>query len=381
MPVINGGYDVWEAFTEFNLPLWASGPRRLELDLAARYSDYSTSGGINSHKTGLNFQVAEPIRLRATVSRDVREPTFAERFNLQGGGGNIQDPMFGGNTFEITVTSGGNPDLDPEIADTTTMGIVIQPKKLPGLQFSIDGYDIDVSGAVGQLNQQRIVNECAAGNAALCALITRDPNTHVVTNVRNVFLNINKARVRGIDYELLWNTTPNWFKSQEEALSLRFLAGRLLEDSTTVPGSAPLDLAGQFDEPDLTAVATARYQIGKWGVNLQQRYIAPSVLSVQNYVQFAPGVVPGPNQFTIDDNTVQSKMYTDLTVSYEHPLNGGHSWDLSLAVTNLLDADPPVIAYFDQRFSAQYAIGGGGQSGNNFDVYGRRFLLTFRYRM
>ena len=54
VPTINGGYDVWEAFTEFNLPLWESdsGAQRLELDVAARYSDYSTSGGINSNKVG-----------------------------------------------------------------------------------------------------------------------------------------------------------------------------------------------------------------------------------------------------------------------------------------------------------------------------------------
>ncbi|HZL95533.1 MAG TPA: Plug domain-containing protein, partial [Vicinamibacterales bacterium] len=52
VPTIKGGYDVWELFTEFNLPLWESdsGTRRLELDVAGRYSDYSTSGGINSWK-------------------------------------------------------------------------------------------------------------------------------------------------------------------------------------------------------------------------------------------------------------------------------------------------------------------------------------------
>ena len=69
-----------------------SGNQRFELDVAARHSDYSTSGGIVSHKTGINFQVAEAWRLRATVSRDVREPTFAERFNLQGGGGQGHRP-------------------------------------------------------------------------------------------------------------------------------------------------------------------------------------------------------------------------------------------------------------------------------------------------
>ena len=93
VPTIKGSYDVWEAFSEINMPLWAAqdGKRRLEMDVAARYSDYSTSGGINSWKTGINFQATNFLRFRTTVSRDVREPTFAERFDVQGGGGSVME--------------------------------------------------------------------------------------------------------------------------------------------------------------------------------------------------------------------------------------------------------------------------------------------------
>ncbi|HEX7235873.1 MAG TPA: TonB-dependent receptor, partial [Gammaproteobacteria bacterium] len=95
VPTISGGYDVWELFTEFNLPLWQAenSAQRLEVDVAARSSDYSTSGRIESWKTGLNLQVAEVLRVRGTVSRDVREPTFAERFDVQGGGGSINEVL------------------------------------------------------------------------------------------------------------------------------------------------------------------------------------------------------------------------------------------------------------------------------------------------
>jgi hypothetical protein len=46
-----------------------------------------------------------------------------------------------------------------------------------------------------------------------------------------------------------------------------------------------------------------------------------------------------------------------------------------LAITNALDEDPPVIAQFDQRFSSQ------GNPANAYDVYGRRYLLSFAYRL
>jgi iron complex outermembrane recepter protein len=362
VPVISGGYDVWEGFAEFNLPLWDSGPRRLELDVAGRYSDYSTSGGIVSHKTGINFRLAESLRFRATSSRDVREPTFAERFNLQGGGGNIQDPAFNNSTFEITVTTGGNPDLAPEEADTRTAGFVVQPRGVPGLQFSVDWFDIDLSGAVGTLGQQRIVDDCAAGAQSLCALISRDPVTNVVTNVRNVFLNIDRARVRGIDYEVLFNTETNLFDLQNESLSLRFLAGRLLENSTTVVTGSTVDNAGGFNQPDFSALANIRYQVGSYGVNWQQRYRASSVLNV-NWIE---GI-------DIDNNTISSKKYTDLTLFYDAEMSGGQRWRAALSITNLFDVDPPVIPSFNQRFSAQSA------TPNAFDVYGRRYMASFRY--
>jgi outer membrane receptor protein involved in Fe transport len=388
VPTINGGYDVWEVFTEFNLPLWESDSRtrRLELDVAGRYSDYSTSGGINSWKAGINFQVAEFLRLRGTVSRDVREPTFAERFDVQGGGGsitenainNIPNPAGVPTTFQITSTAVGNPDLTPETADTVTAGIVVQPGET-GLQFSMDWYDIDLSDAVGQLGVQGIVNECTAsgGTSPLCAYVFRDSVTNAVVAVFNPYLNINNARVRGIDYELLWNKETDWFSSQSESLTLRFLAGRLLEDSTTTQTGTKTDLAGELSEPGFRALASVRYQIGKFGVNWQQRYMAETGINAGTiqFIQFEPGRVPGPGQQTLDDATIQSKMYTDLTFYYDSELSNGHSWELSLAITNALDEDPPVIAGFDQRFSAQT------NPANAYDVYGRRFLLGFSYSL
>jgi len=363
VPVISGGYDVWEAFGELNLPLFESddGNRAFEVDVAARYSEYSTSGGINSNKIGVVWQIVEPIRFRATQSRDVREPTFAERFNLQGGGGTVNDPVLGGASFPITTASGGNPNLKPEEADTVTAGFVITPGKAPGFQFSVDWFDIDLSDAVGSLGAQRIVNGCFAGDQSLCALISRDPVTQVIGTVRNVFLNIDSARVRGIDYELHWGMEPNLFKNQTENLTVRVLAGHQLEDSTTLSSGVTNENQNEFSQPALTGLASLRYQIGSYGFNLQQRYIGPSRLNND----WLEGV-------DIDDNTVASQMTTDLTLFYQHEMPNGSEWQASLAITNLLDEDPPVIASFGQRFSSQTVS-------NNFDTYGRRYMFNFRY--
>jgi hypothetical protein len=176
---------------------------------------------------------------------------------------------------------------------------------------------------------------------------------------------------------MLWNTETDWFSNRPETWTMRFLAGRLLEDSTTTPGGTPSDLSGQLNEPENRALFNVRYQLGDFGVSLQQRYFGESELNqlAITFVQFEPGLVVGPTQATIDDATVDAKSYTDLTLFYERELANGNMWDVSLAITNLNDEDPPVIPSFDQRFSSQ------GNPANAYDVYGRRYLLGFRYRL
>ena len=197
--------------------------------------------------------------------------------------------------------------------------------------------------------------------------------------MRNPWLNINNARVRGLDYELLWNRDMDLFGNRSEALTLRFLAGRLLEDSTTTPGAAARrSRPASSASPRSGRSATLRYQLGEWGVQPAAALLRrdrDQRRRRSQFIQFEPGLVPGANQLTIDDATVDAKIYTDLTVSYDRELADGHAWQLSLAITNVLDEDPPVIPTFDQRFSSQT------NPANAYDVYGRRFLASFSYRL
>ncbi len=173
-----GDFDVWEWFAELNVPVWESGSRnqRLDTNFAFRQSDYSQTGKIDSWKIGAELQVLDGLRFRVTKSRDVREPTFGEQFEATGGGANINDPVTG-TSYTITQLAGGNPNLRPEIADTLTAGVVWRPtfaNWIDGLQVSADWYEIDMTDRVGSLGGQRIINDCAAGDQSLCALVFRN---------------------------------------------------------------------------------------------------------------------------------------------------------------------------------------------------------------
>lgn len=364
VPLISGEYDVWEWFGELNLPMWksGSGAQALDASIAYRSSDYSTTGQVDAWKLGLDLQVAEPLRLRVTKSRDVREPNFSERFDAQGGGGAINDPQFDNAEFQITSVAGGNPELRPEIAETLVAGFVYQPTRVQGLQFSTDWYEVDIKDAVGQLGLQRIVDECELnGVQELCAQITRNPDTGVIGRIFNVYLNVAQAKVEGIDTELVYTAAPNLFGNQAETFNLRALAGYILERADTPFGGEPFDVAGSIGTPKLTSVVTGNYTVGRYSFQLQGRYYD----SVKRNARWVEGV-------DVDDNTISSSTWYNARVAYTRDTSNGATWRLALNIQNLLDVHPPIIASFSSR-------GGSQLVSNVYDTLGRRYDLSLNY--
>jgi hypothetical protein len=74
-------------------------------------------------------------------------PISRERFDATAGGANVRDPL--NNNVQVngaTSFTGGNPNVNPEQADTTTFGLVWQPSDLlQGFSASVDWYDINIS--------------------------------------------------------------------------------------------------------------------------------------------------------------------------------------------------------------------------------------------
>lgn len=364
VPLISGSYDVWEVFGELNAPIWESstGFQSLTGSLAYRSSEYSRSGRVESWKLGLDFQVFNDLRLRATKSRDVREPNFSERFDAQGGGGSIDDPRFGGQEFQITSVSGGNPDLEPEKADTVVAGFVYQPSWLPGLQWSTDWYEVEIQDAVGTLGLQRIVDECEINNVQqLCTQITRDANTGVIGRIFNVFLNVAQANVEGVDMEVAYQTEPDLFEGEFESLNIRGFGGYIIKREDTPFGGVPFDQAGQQGTPKFTGNITATYTMGPYGFQLQGQHID----SVKLRNRWVEGI-------DVDDNTVSSQTWWNASLRYQGDTSAGATWRVSFNVNNILDQHPPIVPDFSSR-------GGSQDVESEYEAYGRRYQLSVNY--
>jgi outer membrane receptor protein involved in Fe transport len=357
---ISGGYDVWEAFGELNVPIWQSSARDrgLGTSFAYRSSEYSNVGQFDSWKIGLDLQIYRDLRLRATRSRDVREATFSERFDNSPGGGSVQDTARNNQQTTITLTTAGNPELRPEVADTTVVGFVYQPGWAEGLRMSIDAYEVDISDSIATLGAQEVVRQCAV-SGVLCENVFRNDAGELV-RVLSPYLNLDLAKARGIDFEIGYMRDVNLFASQDESLSIRVLGGRLLERTSTVVGGTPAEFAGTRGYPDLSANATVTYRVSKWSIQLQERYVDEVNLNRL----WTEGI-------DVDRNTISSRAWTNLVLGYQGEMRAGAGWRLSFNVQNLFDKDPPIIAQSgDTRFGAQ-------GTDALYDEFGRRYQLGF----
>lgn len=168
--VLAGEFSVEEVFAEVNVPLLtgAAFAEEVVANVAYRYADYTGSGGIDSWKYGLSWSINDELRFRFTSSRDVRAANLRERFDATAGGAQVRDPLFNNATIGTASRSGGNPNVNPEEADTITVGVVYQPAWLEGFSLSADWYEIDLQEALFQPNSQNIVDSCFAGDTLLC---------------------------------------------------------------------------------------------------------------------------------------------------------------------------------------------------------------------
>ena len=182
----------------------------------------------DTYKIAGFFAPIRDVRFRAGYNRAVRAPNIQELFapNVVALDGTT-DPCAG---FVITAANagclaqglvvgqfvaenpanqyngliGGNVDLTPEIADTITVGAVIQPRFIPRLAITVDWFDIQIDNAISTIGADAILNVCVTTvDPFFCGLIQRDQfgsiwrtNNGFVTDLTQ---NIGGLSTRGVD--------------------------------------------------------------------------------------------------------------------------------------------------------------------------------------
>jgi outer membrane receptor protein involved in Fe transport len=401
---VAGSFDVKEVFTEVRLPVVRdSFFHDLTLTGGYRYSSYGNSAGASfstdTYKIEGEFAPIRDIRFRGGYNRAVRAPTVQDLFapNRVALNGS-SDPCAG---FAITAADvgclaqgltvgqvvaenpsaqyngviGGSPTLNPEIADTYTVGVVLQPRFIRGLAVSVDWFDIKLDGAIQGIGQDTILQVCTdTADPFYCGLVNRDATGSLWRSnqgyVVDVTRNIGGLSTRGLDVNASY-TVP---LGESGSVGLSFVGTYLDRIVTDTGVSGSFDCTGLYGNvcgtpnPKWRHQARASYTAPNgMGLSLRWRYQDSVTLdsldsnpNLQNTSASgpSPGGVARPGLAKLN-----ARSYFDLSFTAKV----GDNFNFRLGANNILDKDPPL--------TGSQACPAGPCNGNTFpgvyDAIGR----------
>ncbi|MFC7047775.1 TonB-dependent receptor plug domain-containing protein [Emcibacter nanhaiensis] len=381
----DAGYHVSEVFGEVVIPILSdtAGAELLEASGALRYSDYSSVGSVWTYAGGLTWQPISDIRIRGQYQRAVRAPNINELFGGESQGfPSYRDPCNSANgltpeqeafcvawgvpaglidTFsqgdsqtEVFFTS--SPDLQEEVTDTFTLGAVIQPSAVEGLNVTIDYYNIKLSDAIGLFggSAQGNINGCFASmdlNSQYCQnSILRNPLGDLEAN-RIGSANLATAKTEGIDFQIDYSFEVDGMGIGEEPATLGIMVrGNYLMTMKfqSEEGQDFLECAGIYacwnnpfalsgTSPEWKATTRFSYASGPFQFNIDWRYIGSMKSS-----DFSddPTLQVGDDTGQVPENQeIGAWNYFDLSMSYQATDNV----NIYGGVENIFDKKPPLI--------------------------------------
>ena len=389
-PPVSGSYASDSVYAEMYLPILSgvSFFEQLDMELAYRTSDYTTSGNVEAYKVSASWAPVSAFRIRGGYNRAVRAPGIGELFSPTGEGfpsatdpcsangapdaatsaicastgvpqGVIGSPAINLAAGQVRQVTGGNPLLEPEVADTYTVGFVLQPSRIEGLSLSLDYFDIEIEdyitsfggGANNTLNVCYDATNSAGGiGSRFCSVIDRRSDG----TIRAVNLNIaNVASQTMKGYDLLGSYDFDMFGGDAR---INYVATFTDESIFTAfeGDTSPVACAGKFGNlcgeplPEYGHRMSFRWSGDKVTAQLLWRYVGE-----------------------VDDDN------PDEDFTFEK-IDGYSTWDLSgtyrftdnywvtLGIDNILDESPPVLGDNDEQANTYPAT---------YDVYGTTFFI------
>lgn len=350
---LGGEYSVDDIFFEMGIPV----NDQLSVDLGARVSDYSTGQDTNTWKVGAKYTLNDKVTLRGTAQYAVRHGNVFELYGDQFLGlWSGSDPCAGtsptASAAECALTGvtgaqygtipdspagqynaiyGGNPDVNPEEADTISFGVVME--LTDNLTVSVDYSDISIEGAIGSVSPAFSLNNCIdSGSPLLCSNINRNSTNGNLwigsgadaPNVVSTTLNLGELATSG--YDVIANYSMDTPMGPLKIRTNIAIADTF--DITEVVGFGTAECVGYWDGGgtcggptfELQTVTSASLELPKGNLTVTHRYLDEiedlgpfdSPIDAQNYI-----------------DTAFSTSIGDITIY--------------VGVNNLFDAEAPVL--------------------------------------
>jgi outer membrane receptor protein involved in Fe transport len=238
-------------------------------------------------------------------------------------------------TGQQGVVIGGNRDLRPEAAATTTIGVVVEPPQVQGLAVSADYWHIAIDNAIETLGVQTIFANCYdRGMQAFCDQIHRDPASSRVRLVEQFLQNVPRTTTSGVDVALWYDTRLGGFGRIHAGFEAQYLLRYDLDTSLQVIHGVGFYDLGVYP----------RYR-----ANLSSNWIHGGGASagfalrfVGSYKECAGNNCNSDHNLAMASRDVGRYAKLDLFGGYEVRSRAGTT-TLQVGVNNVFDATPPVV--------------------------------------
>ncbi len=404
-----GEESVAEIYAEALVPLLADVPvvRYLGLEVGGRLSEYDNAGRLETWKLGADWELLSGLRVRTMFQRSARAPNLGEAFQLPftedgfavfidsredpcsasadpvGNGlrdvciaQGIPDSEIG--VFEaalqspVLYTIGGNANLEPEIAETFTAGVVLSI--FDSWTLAVDYFDLDVEDTIGQSDPMFVCWDAANTDRVTCDRIQRDPTTFDINAIDTTNANLGKLRTKGFDTQFRYTTElTGWLAAGTGSADLKVSIVWTHVNENSVqgdPASTIFECVGKFGftcdafgndavYPENRITSTLSWRAADVRAQLTWRWID----GTDNSARDVAPVFGIPVEFiTPGIEAIDSKSYFDLSVNYDVTEN----LTLGLTIANLLDEDPAFMADNGSAANTDTEM---------YDVFGRAYTL------
>ncbi|MBV8908675.1 MAG: TonB-dependent receptor, partial [Sphingomonas sp.] len=266
-----------------------------------------------------------------------------------------------------------NPALLPEKATTMAIGVVLQPRFLPGFSGTIDWFDIRLDGGITTIGGDTIMNTClATGDPLFCSRIHRDAGGTLwetpqgFVDDRNA--NVGSLKTNGIDVGASYTHRLGKLGKANFEFNGSWTHRFIID-----PGglSTPYDCAAVYGQ-------VCGFPLPRWRHNLRSTWDMPGGVSLsvfwrhtspipidQELAQALFGVTYNPAA-----SRIRAQDFFDTTLIYRV----GDRYSLRFGVRNIFDREPPILP------SGQFAACGPPLCNGNtvpqlYDPLGRFFFV------
>lgn len=312
-----GSREVFAGYVELAVPI----VEQVEVQLAARYEDYSDFGTTTKPKVAVKWRPLPELILRASYGESFLAPNLPYLYTTQSVSFSPQflaDPLRPQDPLnQVRQLGGGNPGLQPEETDVTYAGIVVSPFNrkrdsiFRSLTFTVDFIEFDQTNLIDSLDAADILDNLELyGDLVIRNAPAPGETVGTISSVITTFQNLASAKYIGYDFGVTWD------HDFDTVGNFRVNLGATLIDSYTFEG---FEQAGTWSVPEWRGTATVAWRRGDWAASTFVTYVGA-------YEQ----------QFTEGD--VNEQWLINPQVAY----SGFADMTITLGVRNVFDKAPPL---------------------------------------